>query len=203
MLSSVEEAVAAFARGEFLLLVDDVERENEGDLVVAAEHLTAEKVNILDRKAGGMFLLATTEEHFTRLGIPLISPRHAGADTPRFGAGFDARDGITTGMSAADRAATVRLAIAPETGEADIVIPGHVLPLAARPEGLRVRRGHTEGSVELARLAGLFPAAVMSEVMTERGEMARGEELFEVARSLDCRMVAVPDIAAYVEESRV
>jgi 3,4-dihydroxy 2-butanone 4-phosphate synthase / GTP cyclohydrolase II len=198
MFCSVDVAVEAFGRGEFLVLVDDAERENEGDLVVAAQFLTPEKVNVLDRQAGGMFLLATTEEHLERLGIPMIQPRNAGPDTPRFGVSFDAGSGIHTGMSVADRAKTVSLAIEPDTGAGDIVIPGHVLPLAARPQGLRQRRGHTEGAVELARMAGLFPAAVMSEVMTEDGQMARGEELVQAARSLGCGIVAIEDIAARV-----
>lgn len=194
----LDAAIADFKEGRFVVLVDDAERENEGDLVVAAQHLTAPKVNQLDRRAGGMFLLATTQEHLARLEIPLVEGRNTTADTPRFGVGFDVLEGITTGMSAADRAVTVAAAIRPEATPDDFVLPGHVLPLAARPEGLKARRGHTEGAVELARLAGLFPAAVMSEIMTEDGDMARGQALAVVARQLACRTVSIEQIARRV-----
>jgi 3,4-dihydroxy 2-butanone 4-phosphate synthase/GTP cyclohydrolase II len=198
MFCTLEEAIGDFRAGKFLVLVDDQERENEGDLIAAAQLITVEKINLMLKEARGMLHLATTQEHLERLGIPLIEPRHAGAHTPRFGLPFDARAGITTGVSAADRAETIRRALASQAGPDDFVIPGHVLPLAAHSEGLRVRRGHTEGSVELARLAGLFPAAVMSEVLTAEGQMAKGEELRRFALGLGCRLIDVAQIVRAV-----
>jgi len=176
------------------VLADDRDREDEGDLIVAAAHVDAAKVNVMLARARGMLHLATTVEHLQRLGIPLIEPRNAEARTPRFGLPFDARRGVSTGVSAGDRAETVRRALDPDAGPDDFVIPGHVLPLAAHVEGLRGRRGHTEGSVALARLAGLFPAAVMSEVLRPDGQMARGAQLGDFARELGCRVIDVASI---------
>ncbi len=194
MFCSLEEAVSAFARGGFVVLADDRERENEGDLIVPAQSIDAGKINTMLKVARGMLHLATTRTHLERIGIELIKPRNADAVTPRFGLPFDARRGITTGISAADRATTILQSLDPTSGPDDFVIPGHVLPLAARSGGLRVRGGHTEGAVELARLAGMFPAAVMSEVMTEDGEMARGQDLFDFATQMGCPLVDVATV---------
>jgi 3,4-dihydroxy-2-butanone 4-phosphate synthase len=195
MFSTLEEAVAAFARGEFLVLADDREREDEGDLIVAAQQVDADKINTMLALARGMLHLATTRPHLERLGIDLIQPRNADRLTPRFGLPFDARRGISTGISAGDRATTIRRALDPAAGPDDFVIPGHVLPLAAHALGLGGRRGHTEGSVELARLAGLFPAAVMSEVLTPAGDMARGRQLHEFAQRLGCKVIDVASVS--------
>ena len=195
MFYSLEQALEEFRAGRFLVLVDDQDREDEGDLIVPAQFVTAEKINLMLREARGMLHLATTRAHLERLGIPLIEPRNADAITPRFGLPFDAREGITTGISAADRATTMRRSLEEGVGPDDFVIPGHVLPLAARSEGLQVRRGHTEGSVELARLAGLFPAAVMSEVLTPEGDMARGRELQAFAENLGCGLIDIARIS--------
>jgi 3,4-dihydroxy-2-butanone 4-phosphate synthase len=199
MFCSLEEAIADFKAGRFLVLADDQERENEGDLIVAAQFVDAGKINLMLGEARGMLHLATTRQHLERLGIALIEPRNADAVTPRFGLPFDARTGISTGISAADRATTILHSLDPAAGPDDFVIPGHVLPLAARSAGLRARRGHTEGSVELARLAGLFPAAVMSEVLTADGEMARGDDLWNFARRVGCRLIDVAQIGKRVE----
>ena len=201
MLCTLAEAVAAFARGDFLVLADDREREDEGDLIVAAQHIDADRINTMLALARGMLHMATTGSHLERLGISLIQPRNADQLTPRFGLPFDARQGITTGISAPDRAATIRRAVDPAAGPDDFVIPGHVLPLAAHAEGLRGRRGHTDGSVELARLAGLFPAAVMSEVLTPAGDMARGRQLHQFARQLGCRVIDVASVSRGVKAS--
>ena len=196
MFCSLHEAIEDFKEGKFLVLVDDEDREYEGDLIVAAQSISAEKINFMLREARGMLHLATTRPHMERLGIDLIEPRNADAVTPRFGLPFDAREGITTGISASDRAETILRSLAPDAGPDDFVIPGHMLPLAARTEGLKVRRGHTEGSVELARLAGLFPAAVMSEVLTADGDMAKGDKLAEFAAIHGCRLIDVARISA-------
>ena len=194
MFCSLDAAIADFRAGQFLVLVDAAEREDEGDLIVAAEHVTGAKINRMLKDARGMLHLATTEEHLARVGIGLIKPYNANPNTPRFGLPFDAIAGISTGVSAADRAASILRLLDPETGPGDFVIPGHVLPLASRPEGLLVRQGHTEGSVELARRAGLFPAAVMSEVMAADGSMAKGQQLIEFARNLGCRLIDVEQL---------
>ena len=164
--------------GRFVVLVDSRERENEGDLIVAAEHLTADKAAFMMREARGMFLLSTTQAHLRQLGIDLIEPR--GGDlqmTPRMGLPFDAKRGIRTGIAAADRAETVRQTLLPGAGPDDFVLPGHVQPLAEHEGGLAVRQGHTEGSVAMVRAARLFPAAMMSEILTHDGEMAGRDEL--------------------------
>jgi 3,4-dihydroxy-2-butanone 4-phosphate synthase len=199
MFCTIEDALADFAAGRFLILADDRERENEGDLIVAAQLITAEKVNTMLREARGMLHLATTRAHLEKLDIPLIQARHADHVTPRFGLPFDARRGVSTGISASDRATTILRALDPDATPEDFVVPGHVLPLAARTQGLRVRQGHTEGSVELARLAGLFPAAVMSEVLRPDGEMARGADLARFASCLGCRIIDVASVSAAAE----
>jgi len=194
MYCTLKQAIEDFRDGNFLVLVDAHEREDEGDLIVAAEHISAAKINRMLVEARGMLHMATTESHLERLGVALIEPHNADHQTPRFGLPFDLLQGVTTGVSAADRAQSIRCALDPRTGPEDIVIPGHVLPLAARPEGLLARQGHTEGSVELARLAGLFPAAVMSEVMAADGSMAKGQQLVDFARSFTCRIIDIQQI---------
>lgn len=202
MFCRLEEALDDLRRGRFLVLVDAQDREDEGDLIVAAEHITAEKVNLMLREARGMFLFPAPEGHLQQMGLPLIEPRHGDGMTPRFAVPFDARDGVSTGISAADRARSVLQAIRPDATPERFRVPGHILPLAARPGGLHERQGHTEGSVELARLAGLFPAVAMSEVLNAEGEMARGEELKLFASRIGCRIIGVAQIAAAVGASR-
>ena len=194
MFCQLDEAIADFRAGKFLVLVDAQEREDEGDLILAAERVSTAKINRMLQEARGLLHLATTEAHLARLGVGLIEPHNADWTTPRFGLPFDAREGIETGVSAADRATSIQRALDPDTGLADIVIPGHVFPLAARPEGLLSRQGHTEGAVELARQAGLFPAAVMSEVMTADGTMAKGQQLVDFAASFGCRLIDVEQL---------
>ena len=194
MFCSLEEALDDFRQGRFLVLVDAQDREDEGDLITAAQLITAEKVNLMLTEARGMFLFPAPEALWRQLDIPLIQPRHGDAKTPRFGLPFDARHGISTGISAADRAYTVRAALEPGAGPEDFAIPGHVLPLAARKGGLAERQGHTEGAVELARRAGLLPAAVMSEVLTPDGQMARGRQLQHFASRLGCRIIAIEQL---------
>lgn len=201
MFCQLAEALEDFRSGRFLILVDDPDRENEGDLIVAAQFLTAEKVTLMLREACGMFHFATTEEHLARLAIPLITPRNNTDTTPRFGYPFDALDGVGTGVSAADRAATILHALRPEAEPADFVVPGHVLPLAAHANGLEGRQGHTEGSVEMARLAGLFPAAAMTEILTRQGAMARGDDLMAFARRIGCRIIDVQQIRTGCSEA--
>ena len=196
-LATVEEAMAELARGRMIILVDDEDRENEGDLVVAAEHATPEAIAFMARHGCGLVCLAMTEERADELGLPLMVREN----TSSFGTGFtvsiDAKDGTTTGISAADRAATVRAAINPATSPGDLARPGHVFPLRAKKGGVLVRTGQTEGSVDLARIAGLYPAAVICEIMNEDGTMSRMPDLERFAAEHGLLIASVADVVRH------
>ena len=187
--------MAQIAAGQPVILVDSQDRENEGDLVMAAQFIDTERAATMIR-SGGLFLLAAEAVLFENLQLPLIEPRHADADTPRMGVAFDARRGITTGISAHDRMQTIQCAIDPASGPDDIVMPGHVFPLSEHPDGLNGRQGHTEGAVALMRLAGLFPAAVMSEVLRPDGDVARRDELDALSQEERWPIVDIPSLVA-------
>ncbi len=196
-LAPVEDAIAAIKEGKMVIMVDDEDRENEGDLVCAAEHITAEKITFMARFGCGLICLALTEERADELDLP-----HMVSDnTSSFGTGFtvsiDAKEGVTTGISAADRAHTIRIAVKEGTKPSDLARPGHVFPLRARKGGVLRRTGQTEGSVDLARLAGLTQAAVICEVMKEDGSMARLTDLKEFAKKHGLCIVSVADIVRY------
>jgi 3,4-dihydroxy 2-butanone 4-phosphate synthase/GTP cyclohydrolase II len=194
---SVEEAIENIRRGQIVIVVDDEDRENEGDLTVAAAKVTPETINFMARYGRGLICLAMTGERLDELHIPMM----VGENTSKFGTAFtvsiEARHGVTTGISAADRAKTILTAIDPRTRPSDLARPGHVFPLRARSGGVLVRAGQTEASVDLARLAGLYPAGVICEVMNEDGTMARVPELMQVARRHELIIVTVADIIAY------
>jgi 3,4-dihydroxy 2-butanone 4-phosphate synthase/GTP cyclohydrolase II len=195
--NSVEEAVEDIRQGRIVIVVDDEDRENEGDLTVAAAKVTPETINFMARYGRGLICLAMTGERLDELHIPMM----VGENTSKFGTAFtvsiEARHGVTTGISAADRAKTILTAIDPATRPSDLARPGHVFPLRARPGGVLMRAGQTEASVDLARLAGLYPAGVICEVMNEDGTMARVPQLMQVARQLEIKIVTVADIIAY------
>ncbi len=196
-LASVERAIDALRAGRMVIMVDDEDRENEGDLVCAAEHVTPEKITFMARMGCGLVCLAMTEERADELELRQMVTDN----TSSFGTGFtvsiDAKEGVTTGISAHDRARTIRLAVDGAAGPKDFARPGHVFPLRARRGGVLVRTGQTEGSVDLARLAGLRPAAVICEVMKEDGTMARMPDLREFARRHGLDIVSVADIVRY------
>lgn len=196
-LSTVEEAIEELRAGRMVILVDDEDRENEGDLVIAAEHVTPETITFMARHGCGLVCLAMTEERADELHLPLM----VAENTSSFGTGFtisiDAKEGTTTGISAADRAATIRAAIDPKTRPQDLARPGHVFPLRARRGGVLVRTGQTEGSVDLARMAGLSPAAVICEIMNEDGTMARLPALMRFAQQHGLLVVSVADIVRH------
>jgi 3,4-dihydroxy 2-butanone 4-phosphate synthase/GTP cyclohydrolase II len=196
-LNSVEEGIEDIRQGRMVIVVDDEDRENEGDLTAAAEKITPESINFMARYGRGLICLAMTGERLDELHIPMM----VGENTSKFGTAFtvsiEARHGVTTGISAADRAKTILTAIDPQTRPSDIVRPGHVFPLRARSGGVLMRAGQTEASVDLARLAGLYPAGVICEVMSEDGTMARVPELMQVARQHNLKIVTVADIIAY------
>lgn len=196
-LLSVEAAMEELARGRMLILVDDEDRENEGDLVIAAEHVTPEAVTFMARHGCGLICLALTEERADELGLPLMVERNTSAFTTGFTVSIDAKAGTTTGISAADRAHTIRLAVDARTAPEDFARPGHIFPLRAKKGGVLVRTGQTEGSVDLARLAGLHPAAVICEIMNEDGTMARMPDLEAFAARHGIGIVSVADVVRH------
>ncbi len=180
-----------------VVVVDDEDRENEGDLTIAAEHVTPEVINFMATHGRGWICLALTPQRLDRLQIPLASPNN----TSRFGTAFceliDAAEGITTGISAADRAHTVQVAIDPASNPKDLARPGHIAPLRAQQGGVLVRAGQTEASVDLARMAGLIPAGVICEIMNEDGTMARVPELVEFCKRHNLKMISVAELIRY------
>ena len=196
-LCSVEEAVADIRLGKMVILVDDEDRENEGDLTMAAEHVTPEAINFMARFGRGLICLPMAPELTDRLQLPLMTQRNGSRFGTNFTISIEAREGISTGISAADRAATIKAAVADNARPEDIVSPGHVFPLRAKAGGVLSRTGQTEGSVDLARLAGLKPAAVICEIMRDDGTMARMPDLEKFAAEHDIKIAAVRDIIRY------
>ena len=195
--NSIEDAIRDIKKGKFVILVDDEDRENEGDLVIAAEKVTPQAINFMARHARGLICLALTPERVEELQLP----QQAVENTATFGTAFtvsiDARKDITTGISAADRATTVHVAIDPKSKPSDLARPGHIFPLKAQQGGVLKRAGQTEGSVDLARLAGLYPAGVICEIMNEDGTMARVPELAKFARRHKLKMVTIKSLIEY------
>ncbi len=196
-IEHVERCIEIIRRGGMIVLVDDEDRENEGDLVVAAEHCNAEHVNFMCREGRGLICLALTAERIKHLGLPMMVPTDPGHMGTAFTVSIEARRGVTTGISAADRAETIRVASDERYGPADVVSPGHIFPLRAQPGGVLVRSGHTEGSVDLARLAGLRSAGVICEIMRDDGEMARMDDLEVFARRHGLEILTIADLIAY------
>jgi 3,4-dihydroxy 2-butanone 4-phosphate synthase/GTP cyclohydrolase II len=195
--TTVPEAAELYRRGDFVIIVDDEDRENEGDLCIAAERVTAESINFMARFGRGLICLALTEERCAELELPLMVEHN----TTNFGTAFtvsiEARGRVTTGISAADRAETVRVAIDPKTRPYDLARPGHVFPLRARKGGVLKRAGQTEASIDLASIAGVMPAAVICEIMNEDGTMARLPDLKEFAVQHGLKIISVADIIKY------
>jgi len=193
----VGEALDDFRAGKMVILVDDEDRENEGDLAVAAEKVTPEAINFMAKFGRGLICLAMTEDRCDALRLPPMVPDNTSAFQTAFTVSIEARRGVTTGISAADRATTILTAIAEETQPEDLARPGHVFPLRARKGGVLVRTGQTEGSVDLARMAGLKPAAVICEIMRDDGTMARRPDLEAFASEHDLRILTIADIIEY------
>jgi 3,4-dihydroxy 2-butanone 4-phosphate synthase/GTP cyclohydrolase II len=172
-LSSIEEIVAECREGRMVILVDDEDRENEGDLYIPAQMATPAAINFMARYGRGLICLAMTRKRCDALGLEPMARENGTRHQTAFTVSIEAREGVTTGISAADRARTIQVAIDPNRGRADIVTPGHVFPLVARDGGVLERTGHTEAAVDIARLAGLIPAGVICEIMNDDGTMAR------------------------------
>ena len=196
-ISPVVDVVAAIRAGEIVILVDDEDRENEGDLIFAAEFVTPEKINFLAKYGRGLVCMAITEEHAARLGLRPMVEQNRSRHGTNFTVSIEAAEGIASGISAADRALTVKIASSPKAVSSDIVQPGHVFPLIAHPGGVLVRAGHTEACCDLARLAGLTPAAVLCEIMRDDGTMARLPDLLEFAAHHKLKIGTIADLIEY------
>src|SRR3954464_8564489 len=195
--ATVEEALEDIAEGKMIVVVDDEDRENEGDLVMAAEHVTPDAINFMATHARGWICLALTPERCDELGLELMAAKNETPHATPFTVTIEAREGVTTGISAADRAHTMKTAVDPAKGAHDIVKGGHVNPLKAKTGGVLERTGHTEASVDLARLAGLQPAGVICEVMNEDGSMARVGDLQAYCHKHRLKMITIADLIAY------
>ena len=196
-ISPVVEVVAAIRAGEIVILVDDEDRENEGDLIFAAEFVTPEKINFLAKHGRGLICMPLTGEHAARLGLRPMVEQNRSRHGTNFTVSIEAAEGIATGISAHDRALTVRVASSPNAKAEDIVQPGHVFPLIAHPGGVLVRAGHTEACCDLARLAGLTPAAVLCEIMRDDGTMARLPDLLQFAAEHQLKIGTIADLIEY------
>lgn len=197
MLASISEAIEDIRAGKFIILVDDESRENEGDLAIAAERVTPEAINFMTKYGRGLICLPITGQRLDELGIPIMVTNNTSRHSTAFTISIEAKDKVTTGVSAFDRAQTIQTVLDPDTRAGDLVRPGHIFPIRAREGGVLVRAGHTEAIVDLARLAGLYPAGVICEIMDEDGTMARLPQLEAVASMFDLKIVAISDLIAY------
>jgi 3,4-dihydroxy 2-butanone 4-phosphate synthase/GTP cyclohydrolase II len=195
--ATVEEAIEDIRQGRFVVVVDAEDRENEGDLTIAAQFATPEAINYMATHARGLICLCLTEERCDELGLEQMTRQNEAPLGTAFTVSIEAREGVTTGISAPDRSRTIQVAIDPSKTRHDLVIPGHVFPLRARPGGVLERSGQTEASVDLARLAGLNPAAVVCEIMKDDGTMARVPDLIEFCRQHDVKLLTIADLIEY------
>jgi 3,4-dihydroxy 2-butanone 4-phosphate synthase/GTP cyclohydrolase II len=196
-LAKIEQALEAIRNGDMIILVDDEDRENEGDLCMAAEKVTPAAINFMAKHGRGLICLSMTEKRLETLDIPMMVQENTSPRTTAFAVSIEARDGVTTGISAADRARTIQVAVDEKTRPEELSRPGHVFPLRAAPGGVLVRTGHTEGSVDLSRLAGLKPSGVICEVMGDDGEMARLPELLLFAEKHGLLVVSIAELVEF------
>jgi len=196
-LLSIKEAIQEIKEGRFIIIVDDEDRENEGDLAIAAENITPEAINFMAKNARGLICMPLLGKRVDDLGIPLMVRENTSKFSTAFTVSVEAKRKISTGISAADRAQTVKTLIDPETTPSDIAQPGHMFPLKAKDGGVLVRAGHTEAIVDLARLAGLYPAGVICEIMNEDGTMARLPQLEKMADKFGIKIISISDLIAY------
>lgn len=197
----VINAINAFKQGQGVLVLDDEDRENEGDLIFPAETITAEQMAQLIRYGSGIVCLCLTNERCQQLDLPPMVENNTSVNQTAFTVTIEAAEGVSTGVSAADRVTTIRAAIAPEAKPSDLSRPGHVFPLRAKDGGVLVRRGHTEASVDLARLAGLSPAGVICEITNDDGTMARAKEIVAFAEKFNYPVVTIEDLVAYLKNA--
>ncbi len=200
-MSAVLKALEQLRNGQMVILVDDEDRENEGDLVLAAQFATPEAINFMAGRARGLICLALESKRIDELELPMMAPKNRSPRQTAFTVSIEAREGVTTGISAKDRTHTIRVAVDSNSKASDLISPGHVFPLRAQDGGVLVRAGHTEGSVDLARLAGLSPAAVICEIMNEDGTMARRADLEAFGKAHGLPIVSIKEVIAYRMES--
>ncbi|HHF7368043.1 TPA: 3,4-dihydroxy-2-butanone-4-phosphate synthase [Legionella bozemanae] len=196
-LATIEHAVETLKAGKMVILMDDEDRENEGDLVVAAEYATPEAINFMSRHGCGLICLSMADELIDKLQLPMMAQNNKSPYGTAFTVSIEAAEGVSTGISAKDRAQTIKVAINPESGPTDIISPGHIFPLRARKKGVLERQGQTEGSVDLAKLAGLTPAAVICEIINEDGTMSRRDELVSFSKKHNIPLVTIKDLIEY------
>ncbi len=197
MLTSISEAIEDIKAGKFIVIVDDESRENEGDLAVAAEKVTPEAINFMAKHGRGLICFPVTGERLDELGIPLMVTNNTSRYSTAFTVSIEAKEKVTTGISAFDRAQTIRTVLDCNTKPSDIAQPGHIFPIRAKEGGVLVRAGHSEAIVDLARLAGLYPAGVICEIMDEDGTMARVPQLEAMAAKFDLKIITIVDLIAY------
>jgi len=197
IFSEIEEAVQDIKDGKFVIVVDDENRENEGDLIIAAEKTTPQAINFMAKEARGLICVALLPERLEELKLPSMVPDNTALHQTDFTVSVDAAYGVTTGISAYDRAFTIKVLIDKKTKPEDLARPGHIFPIRAKPGGVLVRAGHTEAAVDLARLAGLYPAGVMCEIMSEDGTMAKLPQLIEFAKKYNLKIITIKDLITY------
>jgi len=197
MLARIEDALEDMRQGRFIIIVDDENRENEGDLAIAAEKVTPDIINFMAREGRGLICLPIIGERLDQLGIPLMVQDNTSKNCTAFTVSIEAKRGVATGISAEDRATTIQTVLAPATTAADIARPGHVFPIRAREGGVLARAGHTEAIVDLSRMAGFYPAGVICEIMNEDGTMARLPQLERVAQKHGFKIISIRDLIAY------
>ena len=196
-LASTEEIIAELRAGKMVILVDEEDRENEGDLVLAADHVTAEAVNFMAKHGRGLICLTLTRERCQQLNLPLMVRDNGTSMGTNFTVSIEAASGVTTGISAADRALTIKTAVAPRAKPSDLVQPGHIFPLMAQPGGVLIRSGHTEAGCDLAAMAGCSPTSVICEIMKDDGSMARLPDLLEFAQEHQLKIGSIADLIQY------
>ncbi len=196
-LNTTEEIIEDLRQGKMVIIMDDEDRENEGDLVMASEKITPEAINFMARYGRGLICMTMTKEHCQQLRLPLMVNSNDQVQSTNFTVSIEAAEGVTTGISAADRATTVLAAMKPEAKPTDIVQPGHIFPLMAQPGGVLVRAGHTEAGCDLARLADLSPSSVIVEILNDDGTMARRPDLEVFAREHDLKIGTIADLIHY------
>src|SRR5690625_1703487 len=196
-LNTIPELIEDIRQGRMVILMDDEDRENEGDLVMAAEHCTPEAINFMIKHARGLVCMPMTRERCEQLNLPLMVENNSSGFGTKFTVSIEATEGVTTGISAADRARTVQAAAAPDAKPSDIVQPGHIFPLMAEPGGVLHRAGHTEAACDLPALAGLAPIGVICEIINEDGTMARRPDLEELAKKHDIKIGTIADLIEY------
>jgi 3,4-dihydroxy 2-butanone 4-phosphate synthase/GTP cyclohydrolase II len=197
MLATIPEAIEDIRAGKFVIIIDDETRENEGDLAMAAEKVTPESINFMAKEARGLICLPIIKQRLDELGIPLMVQDNTSRHSTAFTISIEAKNKVTTGISVFDRAQTIKTVLDPNSKPDDLVRPGHVFPIQARGGGVLVRAGHTEAIVDLARLAGLYPAGIICEIMNEDGTMARLPELEIMASKHDLKIITIADLIAY------